>query len=414
MDVNKSLRQWLLLGSYLACLLPTTAQEKSSLIIQKPLISFPPAKRPDPAEERDLTDVISRLRKKPVSREEKTITSKPSFTVVPAAGYTLQSKLLGSLTGNAVFHYKDANISTVSVVASYSQLRQFTMPVESNIWIKQNKLNLVGDFRFYKYPQSTFGLGSGSSIRDEDPMSYSFFRFYEIVLTPVAGNLFAGFGYNFDHRWNIREKGGSNGHPSDYNLYGQAEHTVSSGITLNSVYEKRNNPINPSRGSYINLQYRSSLKTFGSTANWQSVIIDLRKYIRFPGASQNVLALWSYNWLIVKGKPPYLDLPSNSWDSYSSTGRGYIQGRFRGAQMVDAEAEYRYRITANGLFGGVVFANAQSFSAAQGSRLQAVQPGMGVGLRVKLNKVSKTNISIDYGFGNQGSRGLFVNMGELF
>ncbi len=391
------------------------AQErKPALINQKPLNINPKLPVHDTVQERDLIDVITMIRKKPVSKIKDSITSKPSFSVVPAGGYTLQSKLVGSLTGNAVWQYEDANISTITAVASYSQRKQFTMPLESSIWTKHNKLNFVGDFRFYKYPQSTWGLGSNTPVKNEDPMSYSFFRFYEIVLTPVAPNLFAGLGYIIDHHWNIKEQGFPDGQPSGYKLYGRAAHTYSSGITLNSIYERRDNPINPSKGSYINLQYRTSFTAMGSTTSWQSVIIDARKYFQLPGTSENVLALWSYNWLIVKGKPPYLDLPSNSWDSYTSTGRGYIQGRFRGVQMVDAEAEYRYKITANGLFGGVVFANAMSFSAGPGTKLQSIQPGYGLGLRVKLNKVSRTNISIDYGFGNQGSHGLFVNMGELF
>lgn len=82
--------------------------------------------------------------------------------------------------------------------------------------------------------------------------------------------------------------------------------------------------------------------------------------------------------------------------------------------MVYGEAEYRFRITANGLFGGVLFANAEAFSAEPGTRLQKIKLGFGPGLRVKLNKVSKTNISIDYGFGSRGSNGLFINIGELF
>jgi hypothetical protein len=82
--------------------------------------------------------------------------------------------------------------------------------------------------------------------------------------------------------------------------------------------------------------------------------------------------------------------------------------------MVYAEAEYRYKITRDGLFGGVVFFNAESFSGAPGTRLQGIQPGYGPGLRIKLNKISDTNITIDYGFGTQGSRGLFINVGEAF
>jgi len=37
--------------------------------------------------------------------------------------------------------------------------------------------------------------------------------------------------------------------------------------------------------------------------------------------------------------------------------------------------------------------------------LQAIQPGYGPGLRIKLNKVSKTNIDIDYGFGRKARMG---------
>ncbi|MBS1500841.1 MAG: hypothetical protein JST32_02180, partial [Bacteroidetes bacterium] len=191
-------------------------------------------------------------------------------------------------------------------------------------------------------------------------------------------------------------------------------HTISSGITAQILYDSRDNSIYPSDGTYTSLQYRDNFTFLGSTDNWRSVIIDLRKYFRFPASSGNVIAFWNYDWLTISGKPPYLDLPATGWDPYASTGRGYIQGRFRGAQEIYGETEYRFKLSANGLFGGVVFANAASFSAAPGTKLESIQPGYGAGLRIKLNKVSKTNIDIDYGFGREGSRGLFVNVGELF
>ncbi len=367
--------------------------------------------------QKDVGDELSSLFKKKKSSSGKTdsITSKPVFSAVPAIGYTLASKLVATLSGNLVFKSnKKSNISTITASAAYTQRKQFTLPVESNIWTKGNKFNIVGDYRFYKYPQSTFGLGSNSNINNELEMDYSYFRFYQLLLKHIKGNFFAGAGYIMDYHWNISEKKNKNVLSDDYRHYDTASHTRSSGFTVNALYDHRNNPINPSRGFYSSVQYRDNLTAFGSTSNWQSLIIDVRKYYRFPRSSQNVIAFWSYDWLIIKGKLPYLDLPSNSWDSYSSTGRGYIQGRFRGAQMVYAETEYRFKVSSNGLFGGVVFLNAESFSAQPGTALQRVQPGYGPGLRIKLNKVSKTNISIDYGFGNQGSKGLFINIGEMF
>jgi hypothetical protein len=82
--------------------------------------------------------------------------------------------------------------------------------------------------------------------------------------------------------------------------------------------------------------------------------------------------------------------------------------------MVDLEAEYRFGISRNGLIGGVVFANAQSYSEMATNRFEVAQPGYGAGLRIKFNKFSRTNVCIDYGFGLHGSSGLFLNLGEVF
>jgi outer membrane protein assembly factor BamA len=245
-------------------------------------------------------------------------------------------------------------------------------------------------------------------------MDYDYARFSETALRHVAGNFYAGAGYIIDYHWDITHKGTGNGAVSDFATYGAASNTISSGLTLNGLFDDRDFSINPSDGLYASYQFRQNLKTLGSTSNWSSLILDVRKYFRFPDDSRNVIAFWSYDWLTLAGRPPYLDLPSTLWDASTNAGRGYIQGRFRGAQMVYAETEYRYRITRDGLLGGVVFINAESFSAAPGTRMQAIQPAAGPGLRIKLNKISKTNICVDYGFGREGSRGLFVNVGELF
>jgi hypothetical protein len=82
--------------------------------------------------------------------------------------------------------------------------------------------------------------------------------------------------------------------------------------------------------------------------------------------------------------------------------------------MLYFESEYRFAIMQNGLLGGVVFANAQSFSNWPTTKFSSVAPAAGLGIRIKVNKQSRTNIAIDYGFGLKNSRGLFVNLGEVF
>ncbi len=82
--------------------------------------------------------------------------------------------------------------------------------------------------------------------------------------------------------------------------------------------------------------------------------------------------------------------------------------------MYYLETEYRFRITGNELLGGVVFANAETFSDTFRNQLEAIQPAAGISIRLKLNKKSDTNIAIDYGIGTHRSKGVFVNIGEVF
>jgi len=82
--------------------------------------------------------------------------------------------------------------------------------------------------------------------------------------------------------------------------------------------------------------------------------------------------------------------------------------------MLYLEGEYRFGITKNGLLGGVLFTNAQSYSEFKTNRFEKVAPAVGTGLRVKVNKHSNTNVCIDYATGLYGSRGVFVNLGEVF
>ncbi len=365
--------------------------------------------------QKDISDVLAEFLNIQPEKKPDTVTTKPSITVIPALGYTLVTRLAFALSGNMAFRTgPQSRISTIIASSAITENKQFTFPIQTNIWSKNNNYNFVGDYRYYKYPQSTFGLGSSSNIKNEDPMDYSYFEFYETVLRHISGNCYLGLGYIFDNHWNVSDKGNLDGTVSDYSSYGKAAHSISSGFTINALLDSRDNAINPSKGGYVSIQYRDNYSFLGSSSNWRSLIVDARKYIKLPEGSDNVLALWSYDWLILSGRPAYLDLPSTQWDTFSVTGRGYIQGRFRGADMVYFEGEYRYKITANGLIGGVVFLNGESLSAAPGSKLQAIQPGYGPGLRIKLNTISKTNISIDYGFGREGSRGLFIDVGEIF
>jgi hypothetical protein len=368
---------------------------------------------------KDLIDVVRSLKKnvKPRSDSSAEIVGKLHFSMVPALGYTLSTGWAGILAGNVGFYASDPKTTKLSSVTSsivYSQYKQLTVPLLMNLWSRNNKYNYVTDWRFYKYPQNTYGLGGHSLLENADLIDYSQIRLHQSVLRKIVTNFYSGIGYFLDYQWNIKESGQENSAVSDARKYGLSSKSVSSGLVASLLYDNRKNSINPDGGLYANVLYRPNFRFLGSDGNWQSLTVDVRKYFKFPAGSNNILGVWNYDWLTINGKPPYLCLPSTGWDAYNNTGRGYIQGRFRGKNMLYLETEYRFSISANGLLGGVAFANAQSFSEYPSNQYNDIWPGAGMGIRIKINKYSKANIAIDYGFGADGSRGLFVNVGEVF
>ncbi|GAB4018275.1 BamA/TamA family outer membrane protein [Spirosoma koreense] len=370
--------------------------------------------------QQDIADVIKRwCPRLPITLHDSATLQegKRFLLIIPQVGYTLQTRGLAAVLVNAAFRNPLANMSSVMGQLSYTQNHQVIFTSNSAIWMAGNRFLWTHDWRIMHYPQATYGLGMYTTTDRVINMDYAYLRLYQSLLRRMAPNLYVGLGYHLDLHWNIesyarnRELTRISRYP-----YGVEGRSVSSGPTLQLLYDNRQNAINPMGGLYINAVLRANQKFLGSDDTYQSLLLEARKYIHFPFESDNILALWSYNSLTLNGNPPFLDLPSTGWDSNGNVGRGFIQGRFRGKNLLYAETEYRFLITNNRLLGGVVFANAQTVTEPEqnSGQFEKVVPAVGAGLRIKMNKISRANLSIDYGFGFDGSKGLFFNLGEVF
>ncbi|HEV2352603.1 MAG TPA: hypothetical protein VGR89_00030, partial [Puia sp.] len=286
--------------------------------------------------------------------------------LLPSAEYTLETGLAFDLTGSLAFYtgsQAEDNISNIYLASVFTQKNQLLMPLEANIWTKGNKYNIVTDWRFEIFPQSTYGLGTLTTIADADSIDFDYLRCYSTVLRTFAKDFYLGLGYDIDYFYNVRDiSHPMPGKPTVFEQYAVPSTSVSSGPTVTVLYDGRRNEINPEPGWYANLVFRPNFTFLGSDSNWQSVLVDARHYLHLPARSQNILAFWTYDVFNFNKKTPYLMMPYTQSDTYENMGRGYIGGRFRGRDMVYLEAEYRYRLTSNGLLGGVVFINAQSYT----------------------------------------------------
>jgi hypothetical protein len=153
----------------------------------------------------------------------------------------------------------------------------------------------------------------------------------------------------------------------------------------------------------------------GSNDKWQSMFLDLRKYIPvFSSWRENILALRGYYWTILSGDVPYLDIPAVRWEpSTGQASRGIQQNRYKSNALLDLEAEYRFGITQNGFIGGVVFASATSASEYNTQQFVYWHPAGGAGMRMKFNKYSNTNIAFDVAV-SKGFLNVYLFIGEAF
>ncbi|HCN51813.1 MAG TPA: hypothetical protein DIT10_22475 [Chryseobacterium sp.] len=373
--------------------------------------------------QKDIVDILHKILHKKNNGDTIRAGKKFNWSLIPAAGYTLQTGFAGVVSGNIGFYQqrsRDQKISNITTSYTYSQYKQTIFPLYANIWTKDNKINLISDFKYLNYPSEIYGLG-GKKISIEAnsntayTVNFKYIKLHQSIMFKALKDFYLGGGIYYDQFWGIKVTDSLGKRISHLLSRDLKTAERASGVAIKALYDNRLNQINPQNGEYLSLTYRPNFTFMGSQSNWSSLQIDARKYIRFPAKSENVLAFWGFAWLNTsKTAPPYLMLPSTGWDDQNNTGRGYIQSRFRGRNMYYYENEYRFGITRNGLLGGVVFANVQSFSADLSDEYKKLLFGYGAGLRIKLNKHSNTNLCIDYAFGQNNSHGFFANIGEVF
>jgi hypothetical protein len=314
--------------------------------------------------ETDITDVLQKIFNKQKS-ETKLRTKNLQIAILPALGYSLQTGFAAVITGNAGFsaNRKDTNqkLSSIQTGFTYSQQNQIIFPFVLNLWTKNNKFNVISDNRYLHYPNYIYGIGSKTNAKTIYASEFSALRLHESILTKIAKNTSIGIGFFFDKFWNI------NGFDTIYPIIHNGatkslNREIASGLGLRFLYDSRLNQINPSKGFLANLIFRNNKKILGSNSNWAYLTTDIRGYIPFPKNSKNVLALWNFNWLSFGKNLTNFLIPSNGWDDLHNTGRGYIQGRFRGKNMFAFETEYRLRLTKSGLLGATIFGNAMHFN----------------------------------------------------
>lgn len=378
----------------------------------------PPTTSP-PVHEVDVRSVISRLFGKPPKAtsppqpgDDHQLTLLPAFSVSPSTGV-----LLGA-SGVLLDRYgppATTNLSSFVAGVSYTSKGQLAVSLKTNRFTANNKVKLEGDWRYLDTKQVTYGLGELQPESAGDSTLFHLMRIHQSVYFRSAKKVLIGPGYLFDHYFDIQDLNAQAGLPSPIVGYEGANlaATTSSGVSINALIDHRDNPVYSTRGILVSASGRLYPEWLGSSSAWRALALEFRGFQSLDSATKNVLAFWAMA-QFTGGKPPYHNLPAIGWDTNNRSGRGYLQGRIRGTKVIYGEAEYRRVLSRNGLFGAVAFGNITSAADATTRELSTPSIGGGLGLRLKLNSRTRSNITLDYAFSPGGFRGLFLGTSEAF
>jgi len=375
----------------------------------------------------DLWRHIRHQQPKPDSARTAAEPGKPIIVFAPALGSKASTGINGGMSANVAFvdgNPSSTRLSFVSGGLKVSERGQTLSNFRLAIFLPDDRWLVQGDNRFATTSQEdTYSLGNASPEGPES-LEYDALRLYESVFRSVAPGLFVGGGVDINRHASIRPGASAAGafdeaaytrytEQHGFDLTGQ----TSSGTTASLLYDTRDNTIDARHGWLARATYRTFFQGFlGGDTTWQEAYVDVRTYRPLTRDGRRRLAVWVLGDSVIGGAAPYFDLPATGADSYSRSARGYGEGRYRGTHMLYGEVELRDTLTRNGLLGYVVFLNTTAIdSGAPGEHLfDALATGAGAGLRVLLNKTSRTNLCIDYGWGKQGSHALYLAIQEAF
>lgn len=356
----------------------------------------------------------------------------PNLNYNPSIGFQIGIKAVGGL------HFgekKNTSMSVFATALNYTTRGIVFGYLFHDVYTRENKWNLKGSLHIAKMVGLDYGMGIGHPLpdpteeesiinnpdRDRFVNKYTVYGFNERIYKKLSPGLFVGAGAYFELKRNVSTL--TEVSPSPNEIYSKWNgfdpvRNNNNGLMFNLQYMTRDNPNSAYKGIYSDVVLRTNQAWMGSSQNAIQLLTDFRKYFQlFPerGRPNHVLALWYYGSYNLSGKLPYLDLPGTGKDPYAKSGRGYTNGYFKGRSYAYGEVEYRFPILRNQFLSGVVFGNIQTVDDQMGTKLfKYWQPSGGAGLRVLFNKMTRTNLCIDYAIGKFGQKGLFLGLNEAF
>jgi len=332
------------------------------------------------------------------------------FVVLPAPSYNEVQGFGLTLTGGLFYSFDPSdsllNASSTFVYGFYAENTTWIGAVFQEGFFKQNKywyslLYATGDFKFRFYPDIPIG----------DRNYYiNYSTQFHIIKADFLRKLKKGFYVGLQYKFSNYKTTFQLNKGDSLELPSYTENGRYSGLGPIFSFDTRDHKLTPTNGWYSNFSFLFYRNALGSDADYQTVEFDLNKYFQLSEGS--ILATRFYAYV------GWEDIPFEQQAILGFAGkrgndvRGYSSGRYRGSQLYDVQAEYRW--TFKGRWGLVGFGSLSLVgNDADEISENGLLPAIGAGVRFNAAVDRNVNIGLDLAKG-KNDYGIYFIVSEAF
>ena len=351
------------------------------------------------------TDTLSKMERMMAKGEK-------LFKIIPVPIFAYTSET-GMVMGLAKYNLIDlVKSDSISEASSFSELAtistegQYKFVFSSNILLKENKINLIGQVAFINFPYFFLGVGNSPSIENIESITTQSIEFQNTFLYALdkKKTLYIGIDQEYKNFTKVQHEDSSFLVVNDYP---GIDGGVTSGLGLSLVYNTRDNRYNPSKGMYIYAGMKVFDESIFSNYNYNAFTLDVRKF--YNPWYKHIFAMQVTTESAI-GQTPFYSLAQLGGESRM---RGYYKGALRDQVLIDAQVEYRMPVWK--IFGITGFLSAGRVAADyQSLDLADLRYAGGVGLRIMVDKKNKANLRLDLGYGERGITTFSIGFTEAF
>ena len=320
------------------------------------------------------------------------------YSPLPVVSYSTETDWLFGLTKINAFRIgtKDQHDTTfqpshITALAYLTLNNQYKVALTADLMFGHNKYSSFTELLFVDFPNFYFGVGDDTKLSDECLVETENFSLTQIFGYKLTKRWYIGLKYHYNNYFKVDTL--PNGEQCNNELPDlSVNEGTQSGIGITINRETRDNRFNAQKGSFLYFEYLNYGKWIGSKFAYHSLILEYRKYI--TPVKWLTLAGQIYTETKIGDNIPVQSLSLMGGDNRM---RGIYIGRFRDKNMIEGQIEARFPIY--WIFGGVIFTGLGEVAPTiKAYTWQGIKWTYGAGIRMSVNKATRTNIRFDVGF----------------